>query len=90
MHCPICNSADTFNMTEYVMPHPSGTVRAPAIECSECGAVVLNEVVAHSAKELAAVREAQNLRLDMIAETDHRRASRRSRQVVALRLAGHG
>jgi hypothetical protein len=26
----------------------------------------------------------------MIAETDHRRASRRSRQVVALRLAGHG
>jgi hypothetical protein len=77
-------------MTEYVMPHPSGTVRAPAIECLECGAVVLNEIVAHSDKELAAVREAQNLRLDMIAETDHRRASRRSRQVVALRLAGHG
>jgi hypothetical protein len=77
-------------MTEYVMPHPSGTVRAPAIECLECGAVVLNEIVAHSDKELAAVREAQNLRLDMIAETDHRRSSRRSRQVVALRLVGHG
>jgi hypothetical protein len=56
----------------------------------ECGAVCLNEVLAHSDKELAAVREAQNLRLDMIAETDHRRASRQLGHVVALRLVGHG
>jgi hypothetical protein len=90
MRCPICNATDAFEATEYVMPHPSGTVRAPALECWECGAVVLTEIVAHSDKGLAAVREAQNLRLDMIAETDRRRAPRRSGRVAALRLVAHG
>jgi hypothetical protein len=90
MRCPVCNATDAFDATEYVMPHPSGTTRAPALECLECGAIALNEILAHSDKELAAVREAKNLRLDMIAETDRRRASRRSGRVVALRLVAHG
>lgn len=64
-------------------------MRAPALECLHCGAVVLNEIVAHSGKELAAVRKAQNLRLDMIAEMDHPRASRRSGDVAARRLLCH-
>jgi hypothetical protein len=65
MRCPICKAADACEATEHVMSHPSGTVRAPALECVECCAVVLHEVAPKSDKELAAVREAQNLRLNI-------------------------
>jgi hypothetical protein len=68
MRCPICNAADALGATEHVMPSSSGTVRAAALEGLDCGTVVLDEVAPHSDQELAAVREAQNLRLNIIAQ----------------------
>jgi len=90
MRCPICNSSGGFRATEYVMPQRSGALRAPGLECLECGAVVLNEGAARSDGELEAVHEAQRLRLTTIGETAHRRASQRSDRVVARRLANRG
>jgi hypothetical protein len=89
MRCPICNAENAFEATEYVMPRLGGTVRAPALECLECHAVVLNEVAAHSTQELEAVREAQRLRHSMSGPTEHGRASRRSGQVGAHRSVHH-
>ena len=59
MQCPICKATDGFSASEYVMPYRTGTVRAPALECLACGAIVLDEVASHIDKDLECVRQAQ-------------------------------
>ncbi len=66
MQCPICNATAGFSEAEYFMPREMGAVRAPALECRACRAIVLAEAAAHTYAELAAVRLAQALRRSVV------------------------
>jgi hypothetical protein len=65
MKCPICNATAGFSEAEYVIPLETGTMRAPALECRACSAIVLHQVAAHTDAELAWVRLAQAVRRDL-------------------------
>jgi hypothetical protein len=55
-------------------------VRAPALECLECSAIVLDEIAAHTDEELESVRQAQVVRLAVVRQTDHRHTSLQRRR----------
>jgi len=80
MQCPVCRTTAGFSASDYVMPYQSGTVRAPALECLACGAIVLDEIAAHTDKDLESVRQAQVVRLALIRRTDHRHTSLQRRR----------
>jgi hypothetical protein len=66
MPCPICNATAGFSEAEYLMLRGMGGVRAPALQCRACRAIVLHEVAAHTDAELAAVRLAQAARRSIV------------------------
>lgn len=57
MRCNICG-CESLTATEYC----AGSVRAPAMECSQCHAIVLDESVATSDEERDSVRMAVAVR----------------------------
>jgi C4-type Zn-finger protein len=75
MQCPACKTTAGFSASEYRIPYQSGPVRAPALECLECSAIVLDEIAAHTDKELESVRQARVVRPAVIRQTDHRHTS---------------
>jgi hypothetical protein len=76
MHCPICNATAGFLATEYVMPFRNRTLRAPALECVDCGAIVLDEITARTDQELESLQQALTLRRVLVRQRDHRHGSR--------------
>ncbi len=57
MRCDVCGS-ESLTATEYC----AGSVRAPAMECTRCHAIVLDEAVATSDQERDSVRMAVAVR----------------------------
>jgi hypothetical protein len=70
MPCPICNATAGFSEAEYLMLRGMGGVRAPALQCRACRAIVLHEVAAHTHAELAAVRLAQAARRSIVGASE--------------------
>jgi hypothetical protein len=62
MLCNVCECSD-FISSDYVMPDGR---KAPALECTGCHAIVLDEVAAHTEEERESVKLAKAIRAEII------------------------